>query len=72
MSGVDPGPKGTTIRTVFAGQSCAGADPAATNSEIATMAPFNKRCAVAAVIRGYALCADRLHWLPLSFTAAAI
>src|SRR5215467_12982271 len=32
MSGVDPGPKGTTIRTVFAGQSCADAEVAAAST----------------------------------------
>jgi len=32
MSGVDPGPKGTTIRTVLVGQFCAGSDVAVPSS----------------------------------------
>src|SRR6187549_347564 len=36
MSGVDPAPNGTTIRTVFPGQSCAGAGAAAANKSAMT------------------------------------
>jgi hypothetical protein len=51
MSGVDPAPKGTTIRTVFVGQSCAGTGVTATNSnKTAPMARTGNRYVVAVVI----------------------
>src|SRR4249920_741638 len=44
MSGVDPAPNGTTIRTVFPGQSCAGAGAAAANrNKSAVTAYFGSR-----------------------------
>src|SRR5262245_10519540 len=67
MSGVDPGPKGTTIRTVLVGQLCAGSGVAAPNSS--RSAPM--RGAIA-VIQENVLRGDSLHWWPLSSTAAAI
>src|SRR5262249_19110386 len=51
MSGVDPGPNGTTIRTVFGGQSCA-ANPAIKtgSSKSPAMTRFAIRYNVAQVI----------------------
>src|SRR4029079_10811304 len=43
-AGVDPAPNGTTIRTVFPGQSCAGAGvPAANKTKSAVTAYFRSR-----------------------------
>src|SRR5215475_5379521 len=71
-SGVDPGPKGTTIRTVFLGQSCAGAaDPRASRARSVAKACFAARNATSAFIEGE-LCWGVLHWLRLSSTAATV
>jgi hypothetical protein len=51
MSGVDPGPNGTTIRTVFAGQPCAAAAVVtAKSSKSSAMTRFDNRYIVATVI----------------------
>jgi len=40
MLGVDPAPNGTTIRTVFPGQSCAGAGAAAADKNKSAMTAY--------------------------------
>jgi len=40
MSGVDPGPNGTTILTVFAGQSCAAAGASASSDAATAIVRF--------------------------------
>src|SRR5215471_11721394 len=59
-SGVDPGPKGTTIRTVFVGQSCADAvAPRASTARSVARACFAARNTASAFIEGE-LCSVRL------------